>query len=89
VLESVLDLGIPAAMTLWLAIGIFISGLWHGICTRQRDGSYPALGLAVTLMVLGHASIDFSLQIPGIVLCWVSLLGVGLAQSWSHRVGRR
>ncbi len=88
VLESVLDLGIPAAMTLWLAIGILISGLMHGIRTRQRDGSYPALGLAVTFIVLGHASIDFSLQIPGIVLCWVSLLGVGLAQSWSQRVGR-
>jgi hypothetical protein len=32
--------------------------------------------------VLCHATVDFSLQIPGVVMPWAMLLGLGLAQSW-------
>ncbi|MER2520312.1 MAG: O-antigen ligase family protein [Bdellovibrionales bacterium] len=83
-LESLLDLGVPMALALWAAIGLLLSGLAHGILNRRRFGLYPTLGLAASVMALGHALVDFDLQIPGVVLTWLSLVGMGLAQSWSH-----
>jgi hypothetical protein len=85
ILESLLDLGIPAGLVLWAAILLLLSGLVHGIFHRQRNGMYPALGLAVSIIVLAHAAVDFSLQIPGISFTWAALLGGCLAQSWGHR----
>jgi O-antigen ligase len=82
VLESLLDLGIPVGLTLWAAVALLLSGLWHGIRHRRQNGLFPALGLAASMMILGHACIDFSLQIPGDVILWAALLGAGLAQSW-------
>lgn len=83
-LESLIDLGIPMALTLWAAIGLLLSGLVHGILKRRRFGLFPTLGLAASLMALGHALVDFDLQIPSVTLTWLALLGMGLAQSWSH-----
>lgn len=83
-LESLLDLGVPMALALWAAIGLLLSGLAHGILNRRRFGLFPTLGLAASVMALGHALVDFDLQIPGVVLTWLALLGMGLAQSWSH-----
>jgi hypothetical protein len=37
----------------------------------------------VSAVVLGHAFIDFDLQIPGVAVTWAALLGAGLAQSWN------
>ncbi|MBI3419547.1 MAG: O-antigen ligase family protein [Proteobacteria bacterium] len=83
VLAALLDLGVPMGLALWAAVGLLISGLWHGIRTRRRHGIFPTLGFTVSLMVLSHASIDFSLQIPGVAVLWAALVGTGLAQSWS------
>jgi O-antigen ligase len=83
VLESLLDLGLPAGFALWSAMGLLVSGLCHGLITRRRNGMFPVLGLTVTIMILAHGMIDFSLQIPGVVFYWVTLMGIGLAQSWS------
>ncbi len=81
-LESLLDLGIPAALMLWLAVALLLGGLFHGILSRRRHGSFAALALAASVMVLGHALVDFDMQIPGVTLTWAVLLGAGLAQSW-------
>ena len=60
-----------------------LSGLWHGVrAAAARTASIRPLALAVSLMVLGHGTVDFDLQIPGIALTWAALLGTGLAQSW-------
>jgi O-antigen ligase len=82
VLESLLDLGLIGGLTLWAAIAVLLSGLWHGIRSRRQHGLFPTLALAASLMVLGHAMVDFDLQIPGVAMTWTALLGVGLAQSW-------
>lgn len=82
VLESILDLGIPVGLILWMAIALMISGLGHGILHRRQQGLYPTLALAVSIVVLGHAFVDFDMQIPGVAITWSTLLGVGLAQSW-------
>jgi O-antigen ligase len=84
VLESLLDLGIPVGLMLWTAIALMLSGLWHGIRHRRQNGMFATLALAVSLMVLGHALVDFDLQIPGVTLTWAALLGTGLAQSWNR-----
>lgn len=85
ILESILDLGLPAAMLLWLAIALLISGLWHGLTTRKRNGIYAALGLSATFVVLLHAAVDFSLQIPALAILFTSIMGMGLAQSWRYK----
>lgn len=82
VLESLVDLGLPAGLMLWAAVLLLLSGLAHGLLTRRRHGLFPALGIAVSLVVLTHSSIDFSLQIPGVAMPFVMLLGMSLAQSW-------
>lgn len=81
-LESLLDLGLPAGFLLWCAIGLLVSGLVRGVTHRRRHGMFPALGLAASVIVLSHAAVDFSMQIPGVVFPWAALVGSGLAQSW-------
>lgn len=82
VLESLLDLGLPVGLMLWAAIALFLSGLIKGVLTRRRHGLFPVIGLTATFIVLCHAGINFSLQIPGIAVIWAALMGTGLAQSW-------
>ncbi len=86
VLERVLDLGLSAALLLWGAIALVLSGLWHGIRARKHNGYLPTLGLTAGLMGIAHGGIDFSLQIPAITLGWVTIMCLGLAQSFRpHR----
>ncbi|MGE3623591.1 MAG: O-antigen ligase family protein [Bdellovibrionales bacterium] len=82
ILESLLDLGLPMGFLMWAAVLLVVSGLARGIARRRRHGMFACLALAACIVVLGHAMVDFSLQIPGVVIPWVTLLGIGLAQSW-------
>jgi O-antigen ligase len=82
VLEVLLEYGVLFGLLLWGAVILCISGLWHGVTTRRRHGLFATLGLAVTVMILCHGMVDFSLQIPGVTFYWVTLMGIGLAQSW-------
>jgi O-antigen ligase len=84
-LEMAFDLGVPAAALLFIAIALLVSGCWHGVRTRRQYGLYPALGLGVSALVLAHALVDFNLQVPGVVVSWLLVLGAGLAQGWSSR----
>lgn len=84
VLESLLDLGLIFGLLLWLAIALLLSGLFHGVLKRRRHGLFPTLGLASSVLVLGHALVDFSLQQPGVAFIWAALVGTGLAQSWGQ-----
>jgi O-antigen ligase len=82
ILEALLDLGVVGGLLLWVAIGLLLTGLFHGIFRRRRYGLFPTLALATSAMVILHGTVDFSLQIPGVVFYWAALLGTGLAQSW-------
>ena len=84
ILESLIDLGIPVGLMLWAAIGMICNSLWFGIVNRRQNGLYPTLALAATVMALGHALVDFDLQIPGVAMTWATLLGTGLSQSWQR-----
>ncbi|MDF1848789.1 MAG: O-antigen ligase family protein [Parvibaculaceae bacterium] len=84
-LESALELGLPAAICLALAIGLLTQQCWRGMSTRSRDGHLPAMGLAASILVGLHAFVDFSLQIPAVVVAYMFLMGIAVAQSFSSR----
>lgn len=85
-LQNFLELGIPAAVCLFVAIGWLIGLCLHGIRIRQRDAIYPGLAVAASVLVGLHATVDFSLQIPAVTVTYIFLLGIGVAQSSSSRV---
>jgi O-antigen ligase len=85
-LQNVLELGIPAALCLFVAMGCLVGLCIHGIRTRLRDAIFPCLGLAASGLVALHATIDFSLQIPAVTVVYLFLLGIAVAQSVSSRV---
>lgn len=87
-LESALELGIPAAIALILAVGTTAFYCLIGIRRRRRDVIYPAVGLAATVLVAAHSLVDFSLQIPAVAVTYSLLMGVACAQSWRSDRGQ-
>ena len=91
-LENALELGIPAAAALslaivWLAVRCFV-----GAFRRRSRRALPATGFAVCVLVGLHSAVDFPLQIPAIAALSALILGVSVAQSWGRdedtRLGR-
>ena len=87
-MESALELGIPAAIALILAVGTTAFYCLIGIRRRRRDVIYPAVGLAATVLVAVHSLVDFSLQIPAVAVTYSLLMGVACAQSWRSDRGQ-
>jgi O-antigen ligase len=81
-LELAAELGIPAAVAFVTALGWLVAICANGALVRRRDGIFPALGLAASILLGGHALVDFSPQIPAIAATWAALLGIGVAQAW-------
>lgn len=84
-LETALELGVPAAAALILAIAAAAGLCAAGVRRRRRDVIYPSVGLAAAVLVGVHSLVDFSLQIPAVAATFALILGVGCAQSWSTR----
>jgi O-antigen ligase len=82
-LENALDLGIPAAAMLCLAVVVIAVRCGLGVIRRRRDFVFPALALAASVQVGVHSLVDFSLQIPAVAATYALVLGLGFAQSWS------
>jgi O-antigen ligase len=82
-LENTLELGIPAALALFAALGLLTARCMVGVFQRRRDAIYPALAVAATVLVGVHAVVDFSLQIPAVAVTYAAILGLGVAQSVS------
>jgi hypothetical protein len=86
-LQKAVELGLPAAALLVLAV------VWVALCcaaavtTRERPRTVPALTLAVIVLVGGHALVDFSLEMPAVAATFAFVLGLGYAGSW--RAGAR
>lgn len=81
-LELAMELGIPAATALVLAVtGIAIVCL-RGWKRRRRLFVYPWLSICATMLVSLHAMVDFSLQIPAVAIQFAAILAIGCAQSW-------
>lgn len=84
-LENAMELGLPAAGALFAAVGTLVVLCVMGVRRRRRDVIYPAAGVAVTVLVGVHSTIDFSLQIPAVTATYSLLLGTACAQCWSSR----
>ena len=84
-LENMLELGIPAALALFSAIGYCGWICWRGLTRRRRNRVYPAVGLATTVLVAAHSTVDFTLAIPAVSITYAYILGVACAQSFPTR----
>ena len=84
-LENALELGVPAATALCVAIAACARCCWLGIRRRRRRRIYPMVGVALTATVAAHAWVDFSLQIPAVGIGYAFILGIASAQSFPSR----
>jgi O-antigen ligase len=86
-LENALELGIPAAIVLILAFAGPAVICLAGIRRRRRDALYPCIGVAASLLVGLHATVDFTLQVPAVAATYALIMGAACSQSWSTRNG--
>ena len=84
-LENMLELGLPAAASLFLALGGLTLMCWRGGIERARDKHFALLGVAASVLVGLHSLVDFSLQIPAVTVSYMYLMGIAAAQSFSSR----
>ena len=84
-LEVLQGLGVVAGSLLFACLGFLFVRCAFGFMQRRRDVTPSAVALAATALVATHALVDFSLQIQGVGLTYVALLGTGVAQSISSR----
>ncbi|MEM7026510.1 MAG: O-antigen ligase family protein, partial [Pseudomonadota bacterium] len=87
-LENALELGLPAAIALWLSIGWLALACLHGFLRRHPGWLYGWTAACATLLVGTHAALDFSLQIPAVAIAYTAILATGCSQIWrgtSHR----
>lgn len=80
-LELAVEVGLPAAMALWIACGLTFL-----ICVRgafqRKQGRLPALvACTVWLLIAIHALVDFSLAMPAIMIWVAAVVGIGCAQA--------
>ena len=84
-LELAFELGLPATAVIVLVFAWLAGVCAAGLIRRRRRQTYAAVGLSATVLVAAHASVDFSLQIPGFTVSYALLLGLAWAQSWPTR----
>ena len=80
-LETVSDLGVPAAALIFLGWAVIFVVLTRGLARGRSDAIFPIAGLCVAVAAVLHSAIDFSLQTPGFAIPAMSLIGMGLARS--------
>lgn len=79
-LELAAELGIPAAIAVVLSV-LLLAGTTAIAALRRENWTMPAAAAAVVLAGGVHSLVDFSLQIPAIVLMMLLILALGFAQS--------
>jgi len=85
-------------LQVWLGLGLVFGTMligclvWlTGICLRgamkrERDATAAIIATAVSVMVGVHSLVDFSVEIEGVAIMFMVVLGAGVAQSESSRV---
>jgi hypothetical protein len=80
-LEAALELGIPAASAMLLAVGLLVLQCWHELRVRRRGAIFPCIAVAVSVQVALHSLLDFSMQVPAVVIAYLVLLACGLTRA--------
>jgi O-antigen ligase len=88
-LETMLELGIPAALCQFAALAWLAGLCLRGARQRRRDAVIPSLGFAATIVVGLQSLADFSLQWPAVAIVYAFVLGTGVAQSRGTREAPR
>lgn len=86
-LENAFEFGVPAAVVLFVVLGMIGWRLLRGVRSRAHHQSTPAFALACLSAAAVHSLVDFSLQIPAIAALFAAILGIGWGQSFPR--GRR
>jgi O-antigen ligase len=77
-LETFLELGAPAALALFSAIGMLAWKCGTNASKFRQRRAIPSVAVAVTVLVGVHSLLDFSMQIPSIAATYSVLLGLGV-----------
>ena len=85
VLQIASDMGVPIAALVVAGWMVIFGVLIRGTLVRRRDLVVPVAALAVASLGALHSMVDFTLQIPGYAVVALSLIGAGLAQSFTTR----
>lgn len=88
-LENIFELGLLAAVAMYLALFWIGLQIWLGIGRRERLKAIPALGIAAMAAGGLHAVVDFSLQMPAVAGFFAFLLGLAWACSFREGGQRR
>ena len=81
-LGAVVELGLPAACALLMAVALVTLACVRGLRKRRRHQAYPALGLGITTLVAAHGLVDSPLFIPANAVTYSCLLGLAYAQAF-------
>lgn len=84
-LETMLELGTPAAVLLFGTLAVLFLLSVIGIRRRRQNAVYPCVGVAVTVLVAAHSFVDFSVQIPAVAVTYAMVMGIACAQCRSSR----
>ena len=77
-LEVWLGLGLLFGTALMAAIALLALKCLVGAVKRRRDAVAPVVATAATLLIGAHALVDFSVQMEGVALTFMALLGAGV-----------
>lgn len=80
-LENMMELGIPAAVALFLAALWLVIQCALGAFRRHRDAIIPCIAIGASVLIGLQSLVDFSMQIPAVAVAYLTLLGAGLGQA--------
>ncbi len=73
-LEGFLTLGITFPIVTVLIFFVLMRAFWTGYRARHRLRHYAILGCSATILTAAHATVDFSIQIPGFAIFLMAFL---------------
>jgi len=73
-LEGFLTLGIIFPIVALLIFFVLLRAFWTGYRARHRLKHYAILGCSATILTAAHATVDFSIQIPGFAIFLMAFL---------------
>jgi O-antigen ligase len=86
-LEVIQGLGLVFGAMFVACVILFVVRCFKGAINRQESVTVPTVAASAAVLVGIHTLVDFSLQIQAVTLTFMALLGAGVAQSESSRVG--
>lgn len=81
-LENAFEMGLPAALAFYAALGLILWRIRRGARERRQQRVFPVFALSCGAAAGVHALLDFSLQMPASAALFAVILAIGFAQSF-------